>query len=322
VLDRRFLHGGAVKLLTLKDAFPCGTERFSILYLVSSALPDAAGQLVSLCRKRGIRLVWNQNGVGYPAWAGPAAERCNRPMRAMRALADHVIYQSEFCADSARRFLGPCERPSATLLNPVDLEIFHPRIEPLPPAPIRLLAMGSQNYPERVGSALEALAKLRAGGIEAVLTVAGPLLWENAEAGVRSKAESLGVSDAFVLRPAFTRTDAPELCRSHHILIHPKYMDPCPTVVAEALACGLPVVGSDSGGLPEMVDRSCSHLLAVPKDWERMHTPSGSALARAVSQVVENLPRMAQAARAVAESRFDARRWVGEHSRIFADLVG
>ncbi len=313
----QFVHGGAVKLLSLREGFSCDEQCFNILYLVSSAQPEFAEDLVKMCRRQGIAFVWNQNGVGYPGWAGADAECHNAPMRRLRAQADFVIYQSAFCRASAEKFLGPCDRPSAMLFNPVDLQKFSPRKEALSPTPLRLLAMGTQNYRERVVAALDCVRVLRAGGMACVLTIAGPLLWKNAQEDLTALMARLDLQDVVTLRAPFTQEEAPEIYREHDILLHPKYLDPCPTVVAEALACGLPVVASRSGGLPEMVDANCAELIEVPLVWDRMVTPSGDQWAAAVRSLVGKLTDASQAARHRAETLFDAMLWVQAHREIF-----
>lgn len=322
VLDSaQVVHGGAVKLLELRHSFPCDEREFSILYLVSSALPAFAEELVGACRQRGIALVWNQNGVAYPAWAGRATEAVNRPMRKLRRQADFVIYQTEFCRTSAESWLGPVEAPWAVLLNPVDLQAFSPA--PRPPAmpPLRLLSMGTHHFAQRVFAAVEALACLRRGGVEAVLTVAGARLWRGARQECERWVRALGVRDAVSFEPAFSRKRAIELCRSHHVLIHPKPMDPCPTVVAEALACGLPVVASATGGLPEMVNAHCGRLVPGRNDWERLEVPSGEALASAAAALAENWEAASRAARMQAEGLFDSRSWASAHEEIFLQVL-
>jgi len=318
--DGRLIHGGAVKLLTLRRAFPADESRFTILYLVSSALPPDPAALVELARSRGIRFVWNQNGVGYPGWAGREHERHNAPMRRLRAMADFVVYQSAFCKDCADRFLGPAETPARLLLNPVDLAAFSPG-PPLPPEPLRLLAMGTQNYPDRVLRAIDALAELRAGGTDARLTIAGRLIWPGAAAEVSRHIARRSLGAHVELLPAFTQAEAPAIYRSHHILLHPKYKDPCPTVVAEALACGLPVVGSNSGGLPEMTDPACARLIDLPDTWDHLPTPSGPVMAAAVGDLAANLPQAARAARAAAMAKFDSSAWTASHREIFQSVL-
>ena len=288
---------------------------------MSSAQPRFARDLVRVCRSRGIKFVWNQNGVGYPGWAGHDAESHNAPMRELQAEADFVVYQSGFCRESAEKFLGPCHSPSAVLFNPVNLKKFVPRAEPLPPLPLRLLAMGTQNYRVRVVSVLDCVRSLRDEGIEATLTVAGPLIWRNAERDIREAIASLGLADFVSVLPPFRQEEAPGIYRDHHVLLHPKYMDPCPTVVAEALACGLPVVASRSGGIPEMVDGNCAALVDVPSSWDRLFTPTGRELAEAVKSVARDLPAFAQHARRRAEEAFDQGVWISRHKEIFRSLL-
>ena len=119
----------------------------------------------------------------------------------------------------------------------------------------------------------------------------------------------------------FSQSDAAGMYREHDILVHPKYMDPCPTVVLEALACGLPVAGSVSGGMPEMVDESCGVLVPAPRDWNERHTPGGVELAGAIEKIHANLESMSAAARRLAVERFSVEPWVEAHRRIFTNLL-
>ena len=317
---KTLIHGGAVKLLHLRHAFASDESAFNLLYLVSSAQPRFAFDLVEACKERRIAFVWNQNGVGYPAWAGSDAERHNAPMRQLRARADFVVYQSAFCRTSAEKFLGPTDTPCETLLNPVDLDFFRP-LSPPPFRPLRLLAMGTQNYAERVHSTISCLKVLRTGGVEATLTIAGKLQWANAAAELTARIEKLGLTSVVTLLPAFTQHEATGLYQSHHIVLHPKYLDPCPTVAIEALASGLPVVGSASGGMPELVPPSCGRLIPAPLNWDHLITPTGEELAAAVSEIVPRLTEFSTAARAHAEANFDSRRWIENHGRIFNTLL-
>lgn len=322
VLDnRRLVHGGAVKLLHLQEVFPCSGEKFNLLYLVSSSQPDFSVDLAKACRRKEIPLVWNQNGVGYPAWAGAASERHNAAMRKMRSMASFVVYQSRFCRESAERFLGPENARGEVLFNPVNLQQFHPAKIPLPLGPLRLLAMGTQNYRERLFSVLECVKCLRDAGMEALLTVAGPLIWKDAKEEVAERVDILGLHDAVTLLPPFTQQEAPDIYRAHHLLLHPKYLDPCPTVVAEAMACGLPIAGSGSGGVPEMTDMVCAELVSLPQVWDQLLTPSGGELASAVTRLWARHAEAGRAARRRAEELFDATRWVQRHREIFTEVL-
>jgi len=319
--DGRPVHGGAVKLLALRDGFDCGEGSFSILYAVSSSPPRFAEPLFRLCRSRGIKIVWNQNGVGYPAWAGGESERFNGPMRRLRALADFVVCQSQFCGESARRFLGPSDAPCEVLFNPVDTERFAPAAAGAGGGTLRLLCAGTHGTRDRVANALGALALLRQRGLEASMTVAGSFQWKNGEADFRAMVASQGLGGSVGRVARFSQADAAGMYRAHDILVHPKYMDPCPTVVLEAMACGLPVAGSASGGMPEMVDESCGVLVPAPQDWDRRHTPSAGELADAVGKIHANLEAMSANARRNAVERFSVEPWVEAHRAVFAGLL-
>jgi len=319
--DGRPVHGGAVKLLALRDSLPCDEREFSVLYAVSSSIPQCAEALFKLCRERGIKILWNQNGVGYPAWAGRESERFNRPMRQLREMADFVIYQSQFCEDSARRFLGPCEIPSEILFNPVDVKKFQPSSEPAFNRQIKLLGAGTHGTRDRVVNALDMVAALRRDGADVTLTIAGKFQWSNGERDFENYIAKNSLQKHVRRVARFSQSDASELYNEHDILIHPKYMDPCPTVVLEAMACGLPVIGSASGGMAELVPEECGVLIPAPADYEKLHTPSGEALAAAFKKALPSLAEMSAAARANAVARFSIGPWVEAHRRIMEHLL-
>lgn len=321
------IHGGRVKLVHLRRRFAVDEERFNLLYMVSSAMPPAAMGHIRRARANGARLVWNQNGVAYPAWAGPAYEYTNAPMRRCFASADFVVFQSEFCRRSALRWLGPCAAPFAVVHNCVDTDAFRPAPGAVPGpeegAPCRLLLAGTHQAPYRVRSALECLAALAARGFAARLTVAGRCHWPGGAEEAARDARELGVEGLVTFAPPFRQEDAPALYCAHHILLHTKYNDPCPTVPIEAMACGLPVVASRSGGLPELLGEEGGVLLPVPEDdYERDHAPEAGAMARAVEALAPRLGACGAAARARAVERFSATAWVSRHEDIFRRVLG
>jgi len=318
---RRPIHGGAVKLIHLRDAYAWNEQTFNILYLVSSAPPVFVEDLLNRCDKLGIPLVWNQNGVAYPGWAGKDTNRYNDPMRRLRARAEYVIYQSAFCRDSAERFLGHSDAASEVLFNPVDLQKFHPTADLLPASPLRLLTLGTHGYRERVLSTILCARALKDSGTDCSLTIAGRLGWPGGSADIHREIARVDLEKAVTVLPSFTQDEAAELYRRHHILVHPKYLDPCPTVVIEALSCGLPVIGSASGGLPEMVAPSCGALVPAPLSWEKLITPTGEQLAAAVESLIPRLREAALAARAHAEANFDGTKWVERHASLFRRVL-
>jgi glycosyltransferase involved in cell wall biosynthesis len=310
-------HGGRIKLLHLNRVFPEIDTGFHILYLVSSAQPPFADELIRWAKGHGAKLVWNQNGVAYPAWNKEGYQAGNRIMRNLIRQADYVIYQSEFCRESADRFLGAISAPYAIVHNCVDLDLFSPPQTELPLTPWTLLAIGTHQQPERVLSVLRTAALLKERKREIRLLLAGRLDWSGAKREVDETIRRLGIEEQVIFSPPFTQDQAPGLYRQAHVLIHPKYKDPCPTAVIEALACGLPVVGSHSGGMPELVGMDGGLLIEVPESWDQMQYPSPRKMADAVEKIFSDLLDWQFKARERAVHYFDKNRWIDRHSEIF-----
>jgi glycosyltransferase involved in cell wall biosynthesis len=309
--------GGAVKYELLDGAFPNAPRDFNVLYLVSSNLPLEADALVRLMRRRRGAFVWNQNGVAYEGWYGPGWQEVNRPTRRLLHEADHVFFQSAFCKASADRFLGPREGAWEVLHNPVDVERFAPAVS-RPERPLTLLLGGSQYQRYRLERALDTLALVRRERSDARLIVTGALSFGgDGEALVAAR----DLDGAVELTGPYTQRDAPELMRRADLLLHTKYNDPCPSVVLEALASGLPVVYSASGGTPELVGPDAGAGVPAPLDWERDHPPEAEALAAAVLRVAGRLDEHGAAARDRAVARFDLRPWLARHREVFTGLL-
>jgi glycosyltransferase involved in cell wall biosynthesis len=313
------VHGGRVKLLHLVDEFPESPD-FNLLYLVSSAPPKFALDLVQWARERGVKLVWNQNGVAYPAWYGERSEEINGPMRILREQADFIFYQSEFCRVCADRFLGPSSVPGEIAINSVDVAHFQPG--PAPATDVcQLLAAGSHHESYRVVSVLETVAELIRRRFPVRLHLAGRLMWPGAEAEMAAKIRELGLVEHVKRIPAYRQKDAPAIYQAAHILLHPKYKDPCPTVPIEAMACGVPVIASASGGMPELVGAGAGELLAVPESWSENHWPTAAATADAVQTIMSRWAEYREAARVHAAGNFSSEQWVAKHRRVFQALA-
>jgi glycosyltransferase involved in cell wall biosynthesis len=311
-------HGGTVKFQQLQRELPNEPRAFNVLYLGSSSRPHDSSALIRLARDRGAAIVVNQNGVAYPAWHGPGWERTNAPLAELVRAADHVLYQSAFCKRSADRFLGERVGPWEILHNPVDTERFVPgeaRARPL-----TLLLGGNQLRRHRFETSVSALARIDG----ARLLVAGRIAWHpDTRVAQREAAElvaAAGVAERVELLGAFTQRQAPDLYRRADVFVHPQYNDACPTVVLEAMATGLPVVYSASGGTHELVGEAGIGLPAV-EDFEQDHPPEPEELAQAILEAAERRSELGGAARARTEERFALPRWIERHRELFSELV-
>lgn len=70
------------------------------------------------------------------------------------------------------------------------------------------------------------------------------------------------------------------LMRTFDCLVIPSFLEGLPKVAVESLACGIPVIASNVGGLPEIIQNEWNGLLVPPGD--------PLALARAISSFIKN----------------------------------
>jgi len=316
--------GGIVKCQDLAGIYPNTPRDPNLLYLVSSALPPLAPVMVKSCRIAGGRVVLNQNGVVYPGWYGPGWEEANRPMAEVHRLADHVFYQSDFCRAAAQQFLGARQGPSEVLHNPVDTSAFAPRGDrPRGQGPVLLIA-GSHHFRYRMTTSVDAFAGVVDRLPDARLVVAGKCAWRGAEsesiADLERYAVSRNVRSCLDITGPYTQAQAPGVFRAADVLLHTKYNDPCPRVVVEAMACGLPIVFSATGGGPELVGPAGVGIPG-PLDWEADHPPSADSLSAAVLEVMQDYDRLSATARERAVSTFGVAPWLARHRAVFESLV-
>ena len=306
--------GGTAKLQKLAERWPNEPADFSLLYLGTTYLPRDLRPLLWLARRRGARIVVNQDGVAYPGWAGELTDELNVPLRRAVQAADHVVYQSAFSKRSSDAFLGEPRGSWEILPNAVDVERFTPGPPPVD-GPVVLLG-GDQTQAYRLELALETCRHVLDVHPPARLLVSGRLVSDPAPTLRR-----LGLDDAVDFLGGYTQADAPDVFRRAHVLLHPKVNDPCPTLVIEAIACGVPVAYAASGGTVELVGDDAGIGVPHYDGYDRDEPPSPEALAGAVTDVLADRARLSEGARRRAVERFSLAQWLDRHAAIFADLV-
>jgi glycosyltransferase involved in cell wall biosynthesis len=304
----KIVHGGKVKLLALREKFGDSWKHFNIAYFVSSGLPFAPTLWIKIYKLFGVKIIWNQNGVAYPAlYSKEVVERVNGLLKPIHG-SHYVVYQTEFTKRCSDRFLGIFRGPSTVLINPIDTTLFKPRETPLPQEPLIILMLGNHfESEERMTASLEALRKLRSEGVNLKLIIIG-------------RTERKFKEDWIETRGSYLQSEAPALFQEAHLFLHLKYLDPCPTTVLEALASGMPIIGSRSGGMPEMVTDASGVLIPAVEDFEKLHYPSPDEVAEAIKQVVQNLAQYSAEARKQA-LKFDKENWLQKHETIFHQVL-
>ncbi len=136
----------------------------------------------------------------------------------------------------------------------------------------------------------------------------GPLM-----GAVRAQVAALGLQDAVWLPGA--RDDVAALLHGFSLFTLPSLAEGTPVSMLEAMACGLPVVASRVGGIPEVVSEGVEGTLVPPRDVEALAT----ALA-AYARDPALRRRQGDAARAKVERSFSMRAMLDEYGRLYDRL--
>jgi len=113
--------------------------------------------------------------------------------------------------------------------------------------------------------AIEILKKLKVNFPQAELCMVGPDL-DGTLNDVIKRAEELGVADSLKLTGRLSREQWLEISKDYDIFINTTDFDNHPLSVIEAMAIGLPVVTTNAGGLPYLVENYTDGILLNKND--------------------------------------------------------
>ena len=162
---------------------------------------------------------------------------------------------------------------------------------------------------------MRAFARLRSGGDEAaqrlrlVIVGDGPVRPQ-----VEALVDELGLREVVWL--AGERSDVPALMQGMDVFVLPSLAEGISNTVLEAMASGLPVIASDVGGNPELVDAGVTGFLVPPADTEAW----ADAMRRLATG--DAAARMGQAARLRVEQEFSLDRMVGQYQALYETQWG
>jgi glycosyltransferase involved in cell wall biosynthesis len=157
------------------------------------------------------------------------------------------------------------------------------------------------------------------------MIIAGRYMWRPGEQEAlkeaRQYAEQTGLKTRIEFQGSYSQLEAVRLLRQGHLLLHTKYNDPCPRLVVEALSCGLPVIYSATGGVPELVGDKAGIGVPGPLDWEMDHPPAPKDLSEAVLAIAGRRSVFSAEARRRAVMHLDVFNWLDRHKQIFQKLL-
>ena len=223
----------------------------------------SAAPAVWVARSRGIPAIVNYRG-------GDAAAFLDKSLfwvKPTLMMADTIVVPSPFLQGVFAR-----KGVSVTIVpNIIDVERFTPG--PATPEPlsqrdsINILVARNLETLYDIETALRAFQKVRRELPNARLQVAGS--GAEKQRLVELSCE-LGIDGSVAFLGRISNEDMPELYRSADIVVNPSLVDNMPISILEALASGIPVVSTNVGGVPVLVEHGKTAILVPPRDPEEM----------------------------------------------------
>jgi teichuronic acid biosynthesis glycosyltransferase TuaC len=188
-----------------------------------------------------------------------------------RGLTQRVLREADFTitvsGDLLRTALSlgaPADR-SCAVLNGCDTTIFHPRdrsdartLLDIPKDVEAVVYVGRLDMAKGLGELVAAVGSLRASRprLRCYVVGDGP-----AQEQLKETIASHGVGEQITLMPACPTEGVATWMAASDLITLPSYREGCPNVVIEALASGRPVVATNVGGIPELMDDSSGRLV-------------------------------------------------------------
>ncbi len=270
-------------------------------------------------RRRGIRVVQRLDGVNWVQrvkWSGVKysvrAEYGNMMLATIRNhFADRVIYQSQFIRKWWEEWYGVSKAPATVIINGVDLNAYtHEGEHERPTDTYRMLLLE--------GSLARGLNSGLFHAVSVAEKMSAQYPMEVVVAGVVDEATQQKLQSKVPVKFLGTvpRADILKLARSSHFMYCAEVNPPCPNSVIEALACGLPVIGFDSGSLKELVTDDAGCIVPYGANPWKLETPDIDALASSAGEMLEKQSQFRAAARRRAESAFGLDGMVDEYLKV------
>lgn len=309
LVQARFVLGLAPEVQAIRRCIR--DHRIDVVQVGGLVNPHAA----LAARAEGVPVVWQLLDTRAPravAWAA---------MLWVRALATVVMPTGRRVLDAFPGWQHVASRV-VPFVPPVDIAAFRPQPELRPEIrrqwgiPNAALVVGSVaniNPQKGVASLIEAFGHLRQALPEARLVVVGAEYDTHRaySAGLRSRLAELGLAEGLAVHFLGARHDIERQLQGFDLfaLASVPRSEGIPTVLLEAMACGLPVVATDVGGVAEVVEDGVTGYVVPPLDDE--------AFAAAGTTILRDSDRralMGLAARERAVQRFSAERCADVHA--------
>ncbi|UCF32709.1 MAG: glycosyltransferase family 4 protein [Phycisphaerales bacterium] len=185
-----------------------------------------------------------------------------------------------------------------------------------PSGPRRFVLLAKMDAWKGIDDLLDACALMASNDYPFQVTLAGPPGSAGDETILRKKTAQRGVEQIVQYVGPVQGQAKWELLQSSHVYLSPSHHEGMPISILEALACGLPVIATSVGAVPEVISHGREGLFAPP------HSPQKLAQAMAAVARNEDLWRsMSQSARALAADRFSLQRFCDDLLSLYDELL-
>jgi glycogen synthase len=201
---------------------------------------------------------------GYDRVPGVFGNGKDRAAVAPNSIAGFRFNHIYFCSQTLKHLtvqVGFCVT-HAEVIHPGITAAYIGDIKPAGAPMKRFLTVARLNEESGVMTALKALKITRAAKLDITLSVYG-----RGDSSYVADLRSFVVANQLpveFLNVSNQNTDLPAVYKRHDVLLHtPEWAEPFPFTALEAMACGLPVIGSRSGGMEELL-RHGENALTYP----------------------------------------------------------
>jgi glycosyltransferase involved in cell wall biosynthesis len=208
---------------------------------------------------------------------------------------DHFIVGSGQSAKTLGRLYAVAPHRISILPYPIDLDLFHLLPRTSKTGPLRVLWLGRIVPRKRIDIFLDGACQAIKRGVDLKLTVVGSV---GLIAGYESMIRSFPYPDRLERLERINRTEVPALFDRHDVLAQPSDEENFGSSVAEAQACGLPVIVGHTNGNADYLSPRDVHLAD-----ERAETFAEALVEMHQRKMSGNLGEPA-ASRSVAEKNF------------------
>jgi glycosyltransferase involved in cell wall biosynthesis len=228
-----------------------------------------AAPAIAVAKWRGRRVIVNYRGGLAREFLARSARRVSHTLRGTRLVVPSAFLESVFAGYGIRAEVIP---------NIVDVERFRPATPAAGPRPApgpHVVVARNLEHLYGIDTALRAVAALRREfpSLRASIAGSGP-----EQAALQALAAELGITDCVRFTGRLEIADMVALYQSADLVLNPSRADNTPNSVLEALACGVPVVSTDVGGVPFLVQHDRTAWLVPADDPPAMAAGIGTLL--------------------------------------------